>query len=257
VKARLHDDLAAIDVVLALVRHCAQDMQIPAFDTHLAMAGDQLVKAGRRVSGSRRRPDGMLRSRWVAVEVAGMGVVAFGCAYASAVLLDLPRWLSVLAVIAGQFVLSCAVLPLSRRFDARLLSSTPPGWLAEQIVPHDMVGEDVDVLLARARTMVGQLAVRRLHRVAIPVTSGRAAQSVGAHDALLMPWTDSVTSRAAIVDSWVRHQGKGSLGALWEMADFAASWGMRDQARVLLRYGHRDLPRHRHRFVAVAAKHQL
>lgn len=158
VKARLLDDLAAIDVVLALVRHRTQDMQIPAFDTHLAMAGDQLVKAGPTRLGLAPPTRRYASVSMVAVEVAGMGVVAFGCAYASAVFLDLPRWVSVLAVVAGQFVLSYAVLPLSRRLDARLLSSTPPGWPAAQVVPHDMVGEDVDVLLARARTMVGQLA---------------------------------------------------------------------------------------------------
>ncbi len=73
----------------------------------------------------------------------------------------------------------------------------------------------------------------------------------------VLPWADSASSRAAIVDGWVRQQGRGSLGPLWSLADFAARWGMRDQARVLLQYGHRKFPQHRQRLIAVAEKHQL
>jgi hypothetical protein len=186
-KARLLEDLAAILVVLAVAEHRTRATEIPALDTNLDIARDQLVNAARRASDYCRRPDGILRSTWAAAEVGVMGVVAFVCAYAAAVPLDLPRWLTVLVVIVGQVALAFALLALVRQMDARLASTAPPaGWPGEQPVPDIVASEDVAALLTRARSMVGQLAVQRLGRVPIAIRSGPSAQWVGRHDAFLL-----------------------------------------------------------------------
>jgi hypothetical protein len=209
VKARLLNDLAAIYVLLAAAEHRAQATPIPAFDTSLNLARNQVVQAARRASSLRQRPDGMLRVQWVAVELVVMGVVAFASAYAAAILLDLPRWLATVTVVAGQVALSVGSLPLIRYLNGRLLSPLPPpGWLGRGPGPDDVAGEEVEVLLARARAMVGQLAVQRLGRMAIPIRSGSAAQWVGRNDALLLHLHHADAHLSGAQWAWTRY-GQG------------------------------------------------
>jgi hypothetical protein len=185
VKARLLDDLAEILDVLAVAERRAEAAETADLDKFVMFARDELVKAAHRLAGSRHRPDGMLGRRWVAGEVAVMGLVAFVCAYVAAVLFDLPPWLSVLVVIAGQAVLSFVAYQLIRHLDTRLLAGPVPGWPGTRPVPTHVAGQDFEVLLARTRSMIGHLAIQRLGRAPIPIRSGRQAQWVGQHDAFL------------------------------------------------------------------------
>jgi hypothetical protein len=185
VDSRILHDLNKILAVLTVAERRATPAVVPDMDAFVGLARDELVKAARRLSGWRRRPDGMTRIYWVAVEVATTGGVAFGCAYVASAMLELPRWLSALAIVGGQVALSFAWTWLLQRLDARLLTAPLPDWSATLTLPDGAAAVDVDVVLAQARGMIGQLAVERLGRVRVPVRSGRQARWVGQHDAFL------------------------------------------------------------------------
>jgi hypothetical protein len=72
-----------------------------------------------------------------------------------------------------------------------------------------------------------------------------------------LPWFDTVSSRAAIVDQWVGDPHSQPPWALWEKIEAAARWDMREEASALLRYGRLEEPQHEPKFVAVAEKFQL
>jgi hypothetical protein len=70
----------------------------------------------------------------------------------------------------------------------------------------------------------------------------------------VLPLCESITSRVAIVNRWVRGLPWYVPDRLrWEAADVAARWGFRKHARDLLKHGRRRMPQS----ATVAAKHGL
>ncbi len=72
-----------------------------------------------------------------------------------------------------------------------------------------------------------------------------------------LPWFETVSSRAAIVNQWVRAPHSQPPWHLPEKIEVAARWDMRDEASALLRYGRLEEPQYERDYAAMAEKFQL
>jgi hypothetical protein len=70
-------------------------------------------------------------------------------------------------------------------------------------------------------------------------------------------WFDHVETRQSIVDLWARKPDGIAPYPLWEKLEVAARWGFPDQARALLRHGHRHQRWHGPKFDEVARRYGL
>jgi hypothetical protein len=132
----------------------------------------------------------------------------------------------------------------------------------EGTVRVDLRVSDISTLDPTA-SIVGEVAGREYVKGILVGNWTRHAvpPSAGALVRLLLdeclPWFDTVRSRAAIVNQWVRAPHSQPPWHLPEKIEVAARWDMRDEASAMLRYGRLEEPQYERDFAAVAEKFQL